>query len=86
MKEVDIMANFYDENIKLDLSKYKNKSGLKYLIEIIESLEKFDKDNDYASYSNYQDGLEAELKSLLLENKVDEDLFKILMKKYGGWI
>lgn len=81
------MARFYDENIKIDLSKYKkNKSSLKYLIQIIESLNKYDDDNDYASYSNYLDGLEAELKSLLLENKIDEDLFNILMKKYGGWI
>lgn len=78
------MARFYDENINADLTKYKSKSSLKYLIEIIESLNKFDDDNDYASYSNYLDGLEAELKSLLLENKIDEDLFNILMKKYGG--
>ena len=85
MGEVKTMANFYDENIKVDLSKYK-KSSLKYLIQIIEALEKFDKENDYASFANYQDALEAELKSLLLVNKIDEDLFNVLMKKYGWWI
>ena len=85
MGDVKTMANFYDENIKVDLSKYK-KSSLKYLIQIIEALEKFDKENDYASFANYQDALEAELKSLLLVNKIDEDLFNILMKKYGWWI
>ena len=80
------MANFYDESIEVDLSKYKTKSSLKYLEQIIEALEKFDKENDYASFANYQDGLESELKSLLLVNKIDEELFNILMKKYGGWI
>ena len=51
-----------------------------------QALEKFDSDDDYASYANYLDGLEAELKSLLLVNKIDEDLFNILMEKYGGVI
>lgn len=80
------MANFYDENIEVKIDKYKTKSSLKYLEQIIESLEKFDKEDDYASYSNYEEALEAELKSLLLVNKIDEHLFNILMKKYGGWI
>ena len=77
------MARFYDENIKIDLSKYTKKCYIncKYLIGL---LEKCDEADDYGSYNNYLNTLEADLKNLVEIGKMDMKMFNLIMRKYGG--
>ena len=69
----------YDYNIEYDISKLP-----KTLQEIINELEKYDKEGDWFNYDIKFDMLEIEAKSYLLRNHITEGDYKTLLKKYGG--
>lgn len=68
-----------DESIVINVSKLPN-----LLIECIEKLEFYNKSNDEEMYIATLELLETTAKSYIIENKLSEKDYKIILKKYGG--
>lgn len=56
------------------------------IITIISNLEECNKCGNWIDYQMYEDELETDLKNLIINNKISENLFNKLMKKYGRYI
>ena len=64
-----------------------NKSKLpKLLQDIIKQLEEYEKEDKWIMYDGLFEALETSSKSFLLEDKITEKQFDLLMKKYGGYV
>lgn len=66
-----------DHTIELDVSKLP-----KLMQNTIADLEEYEKQGEWVM----SEGLESFAKSALLENKISESQFDLVMKKYCGWI
>ncbi len=71
----------YDHSIKYDTSHLP-----KFLQEEIKLLETYDKNNDFINYDALSSAMEGHLKNYLLNKKITERDFKIMMRKYGGYV
>lgn len=75
------MANYYDESVKIDENRLPD-----LLKEDIKKLKRLDDEEDDIQYIYALDDLESNAKSYVLANKIDINIFKKLMEKYGGII
>ncbi len=57
-----------------------------YLQEQIKNLEKYDEEDDWISYDMLFYALEGQLKNYLLNKRISEYDFKIIMRKYGRYV
>lgn len=69
----------YNHNIEYDILKLPKK-----LQKIINELEKFDKVGDWFNYDMKFPILDIEAKSCWRTNKITENDYKTILKKYGG--
>ncbi len=70
-----------DENVKI------NKSNLpKLIIDCIEKLEYYYQTNDEDMYYLALEQLETTAKSYVIDNKLSEKEYNIILRKYGGEI
>lgn len=69
----------YNHSIEFDISNLP-----KYIIETIKELEQYDKIGDWVSYDMKFDELEVYAKSFLNNNKISENDYNKILKKYGG--
>ena len=63
--------------IDLDISKLP-----KLLQNTIMEMEKYDEENEWAMYDGLSGGLESFAKSALLENKISDEQYDLIIKKY----
>lgn len=64
-----------------------DKSKLPQMLqEIIKQLEEYEKEDKWIMYEGKFETLEAVSKSFLLEGKITDEQYEVLMKKYGGYV
>lgn len=64
-----------------------DKSRLPQMLqEIIKQLEEYEKEDKWIMYEGKFETLEAVSKSFLLEGKITDEQYEVLMKKYGGYV
>ena len=73
------MLNMIDEKIKLDIATFP-----KLIIDCIKQLEYYNKTNDEEMYLTTLELLETTAKSFVLNNKLSEEDYRIILRKYGG--
>lgn len=56
------------------------------LQEIIKQLEEYEKEDKWIMYEGKVETLDAMSKSFLLEGKITDEQYELLMKKYGGYV
>lgn len=68
-------------DIKIDKSKLPQ-----ILQEIIKQLEEYERNDKWIMYEGKVETLEAMSKSFLLEGKITDEQYELLLKKYGGYV
>lgn len=64
-----------------------DKSRLPQMLqEIIKQLEEYEKEDKWIMYEGKFETLDAMSKSFLLEGKITDEQYEVLMKKYGGYV
>lgn len=64
-----------------------DKSRLPQMLqEIIKQLEEYEKEDKWIMYEGKFETLDAMSKSFLLEGKITDEQYELLMKKYGGYV
>ena len=71
------MSNFINDLIEIDKTKLN-----KQILELIEELEKYDKKNNEICYYAILDEFEKQLKNLIGNNEIDNNLYDLLIRKY----
>lgn len=71
----------YDHNIKFDIEHLP-----KSLQDDIKVLEKYSDEGDWINYDEYFSAVEGHLKNHLINKRITEYDFKIIMRKYGGYV
>lgn len=79
--EVEYINKLYNHNISLD-----NIIIPKEIQSIIENLEECDKIGNWIDYEKYENELETTCKNLLLNSKISEGSYNILMRRYGRYV
>lgn len=75
----ELFRDFIDRNIQLDLSTLP-----KSVVELIEELERLNKEKDWFFYDIKFDELEIHAKAYVRHNKMSESTYKKILAKYGG--
>ena len=57
----------------------------KAIVEILDKMEEYEKNNDDVSYVMALEDLEPTIKGFILANKLEKKYYDILMRKYGGF-
>lgn len=79
--DVEYINKLYNHNISLD-----NILIPKEIQSIIEKLEECDKIGNWIDYEKYENELETTCKNLLLNSKISEWSYDILMRRYGRYV
>lgn len=69
-----------DESIVIDKSKFD-----KFILELIQILEKYDSEGDDLNYNLYYPRLEMFVKYMLSKNEISESDYNKILRKYGGY-
>lgn len=68
-----------DKSIDIDKAKLP-----KAIVEILDKMEEYEKNNDDINYGFALEELEPTIKAFILNNKLERKYYDILMRKYGG--